>query len=626
MNAQGEKGAKKKPRSTGLKQLQLPCSKRRHCYNNMRPAISKLPAKAKLKKGALGADVALEAVKCGRRTKATRRKGRHRRNLIESQPRLIITDQIYAGQLAQGVDRICSAVFHRVQPEAVHLHLPKRSKKRPDGSIFGFLPSISGSSDFHRRGKLKYNAEYCKDTAPPSTLSFCSRLGAGYHVSGTSASGAGTLGMPHIERDLPGRNSRVDSQLALSFSVPELEQLDAPDIAVEATAGFRDTNQYPQISLALETSPEANEPLLDRRLEAFGTDQFSDLSSLPDIPASVDVNGYRTLPNDVHHPSPVSVAATNSASSTLTALLSHDERSIFYPKSSGADDSKEGLDISSSIPSSPTLMFKQILKDPSWGLTPLIEAETSKCEKFHFAYSRDDFDDMLNKLHEREGDVPLLWGYLDRSHTTGIYEPHRYFIVVWQIQAILSLFKACFFRSRNALQSSKLVGSMPLLWNYDQPSEAMAPWGSLHVYSGKIRRNSVLKSILNCSIICVMEDVCTEIGQKPCFTKEQLIWMETSVLQVVNYECLTPTAATFIWHYLWDFRKDREVRILAFYILCLSLTDYEMLRFPASVISASAVFLTCVILNRVPPLVVMELHWTKPAVYCNCVKVIFSDE
>ncbi|MCO5613354.1 hypothetical protein L7F22_067630 [Adiantum nelumboides] len=500
----------------------------------------------------------------------------------------------------QRARNLSSSAFHRAQPEAVHLHLSKRSKKRPDGrSSFGILPSISGSSDFHRGGKLKYNAEYCADTAPTSTSSFCSRLGAGYHVSGSSASGAG-----HFERDLPGRNSRADShELALSFSVPELEQLDAPD-AVEATAGFRNTNQYPQINLALETSPEAKEPLLDRRLEAFGT-EFSDLSSLPDIPASVEINGYRTLPIDVHHPSSVSVAATNSASSTLTALLSHDERSIFYPKSGGANDSKEGLDISSSIPSSPTLMFKQILKDPSWGLTPLIEAETSKCEKFHFANSSDDFDDMLNKLHEREGDVPLLWGYLDRSHITGIYEPHRYFIVVWQIQhaskynyELETLFRAVSLLDRCLCYGTTI--NRQRLWLLGVACMCMA---------------AKLEETRFSSIICVMEDVCTEIGQKPCFKKEQLIWMETIVLQVVNYECLTPTAATFIWHYLWDFRKDREVQILAFYILCLSLTDYELLRFPASVISASAVFLTCVILNRV-----MELHWTKPAVYCNCVK------
>lgn len=109
------------------------------------------------------------------------------------------------------------------------------------------------------------------------------------------------------------------------------------------------------------------------------------------------------------------------------------------------------------------------------------------------------------------------------------------------------------------------------------------------------------------SIISVMQDICTEIGSTACFTSDQLIWMETAVLKIVNFECSTPTAAAFIWHYLKDFREDREIQMLAMSILCLSLTDYEILRFPASTVAASAVFLTCLILNRNPPLVLIKV-------------------
>ncbi|KAI5080096.1 hypothetical protein GOP47_0005575 [Adiantum capillus-veneris] len=580
------KAAKKKARLGKSKNGLPACSKEhsRPCYSAM-PAhrIVKIPATAtataKFERSAQG----LHEAKCGSKGETTRRRRHHRRNLIESRPRLIITDQIYP-RPSPSAGCICPAVSHEVvQPEVDSnlLQKPKRLKKYSHDGGSRYLQTISSS-----------------EAANSSALSFCSRLGGGHRISGTS----GSVGRNSAEHPT-GRCHRPDSQQALPFNVPEIYQLvDACD-AIEAL----DKNQFPRISLALEaSSPEANEQLPDRR--RLGTQRLS--SEFPDLSPllSVNANECRTILNDVHLPSSVSVAATNSASSSLTLLSHGDQRSIFHWKGYGTE-STGGLDIIGSIPSSPTVMFKQILKDPSWGLTPLIEAETSKCEKFHLADAADDLDDMLDNLHEREGYLSLLWGYLERSHTTGIYEPHRYFVVVWQIQhaskykyQLDTLFRAVSLLDR-CLCSGTLVNRQRL-WLLGVACMCIA---------------AKLEETQFSSIISLMEDVCTDTGQQPCFTKEQLIWMETVVLQVINYECLTPTAATFIWLYLWDFRKDREVQTLAFYILCLSLTDYEVLRFRASVISASAVFLTCIILNRVPPLFVMELHWTKPAV-CSCVK------
>lgn len=84
------------------------------------------------------------------------------------------------------------------------------------------------------------------------------------------------------------------------------------------------------------------------------------------------------------------------------------------------------------------------------------------------------------------------------------------------------------------------------------------------------------------------------------YTKAQLIQTEEHVLKTLSYELTVPTAKTFLRRLLQVCSPDRETHMLANYLTELSLLDYGMLEFVPSVVAASAVFLTNVLLGRLP--------------------------
>lgn len=77
------------------------------------------------------------------------------------------------------------------------------------------------------------------------------------------------------------------------------------------------------------------------------------------------------------------------------------------------------------------------------------------------------------------------------------------------------------------------------------------------------------------------------------FTKLEVSKMEIDVLKVLKWELGAPTPKTFLSRLL-SIKKEKsqtQLEFLADYLVELSLLDYEFLRYPASMIAASAVFL-----------------------------------
>jgi len=82
------------------------------------------------------------------------------------------------------------------------------------------------------------------------------------------------------------------------------------------------------------------------------------------------------------------------------------------------------------------------------------------------------------------------------------------------------------------------------------------------------------------------------------YVKEQLISMEETLLNTLNYQLTVPTSKTFLRRLLQVCNPDEYLHFLSNYLTELSLLDYNMLKFVPSVIAAAGVFLANLMLGR----------------------------
>ncbi|XP_010428818.1 PREDICTED: cyclin-A1-2-like [Camelina sativa] len=122
------------------------------------------------------------------------------------------------------------------------------------------------------------------------------------------------------------------------------------------------------------------------------------------------------------------------------------------------------------------------------------------------------------------------------------------------------------------------------------------------------RQNLQLLGVACMMIATKYEDVCVPQVEDFCYitdntySRDELLEMESSVLNYLKFELTTPTANCFLRRFLRAAQGGKEVpSLLSEYLACylteLSLLDYAMLRYTPSLIAASAVFLTQHILH-----------------------------
>ncbi|CAH8354738.1 unnamed protein product [Eruca vesicaria subsp. sativa] len=114
-------------------------------------------------------------------------------------------------------------------------------------------------------------------------------------------------------------------------------------------------------------------------------------------------------------------------------------------------------------------------------------------------------------------------------------------------------------------------------------------------------------------VTCMMiaakyQEVCVPFVESFCYitdntyTRNELLEMESSVLDFLKFELSTPTAKCFLRRFIRAAQGKTEVpsilfESLACYLSELSLLDYAMLRYAPSLVAASAVFLAQYILH-----------------------------
>ncbi|XP_042009355.1 G2/mitotic-specific cyclin-2-like [Salvia splendens] len=74
------------------------------------------------------------------------------------------------------------------------------------------------------------------------------------------------------------------------------------------------------------------------------------------------------------------------------------------------------------------------------------------------------------------------------------------------------------------------------------------------------------------------------------YSRKEVLEMEKLMVNTLQFNLSLPTPYVFMRRFLKAAQSDKKLELLSFFILELSLVEYEMLRFPLSLLAAAAVF------------------------------------
>lgn len=77
------------------------------------------------------------------------------------------------------------------------------------------------------------------------------------------------------------------------------------------------------------------------------------------------------------------------------------------------------------------------------------------------------------------------------------------------------------------------------------------------------------------------------------FLREDILDMETRILRLLEYRVTAPGPQRFLERFQTGVNVKSNTLHLSYYFLELALVDYKMLRYPASVLAAAALYLSC---------------------------------
>ena len=92
------------------------------------------------------------------------------------------------------------------------------------------------------------------------------------------------------------------------------------------------------------------------------------------------------------------------------------------------------------------------------------------------------------------------------------------------------------------------------------------------------------------------------------YTREQILDMEKQMLNTLGFHLTVPTPYQFMSRFYKAAGADKQFQLLASFIVESSLPDYSMLKYPASLLAASAVYVAMKTLGKGSWNEVMEAH------------------
>ncbi|XP_076951269.1 cyclin-B2-4-like [Bidens hawaiensis] len=124
------------------------------------------------------------------------------------------------------------------------------------------------------------------------------------------------------------------------------------------------------------------------------------------------------------------------------------------------------------------------------------------------------------------------------------------------------------------------------------------------------RKNLQLVGITSMLLACKYEEVSVPIVDDfvvisdKAYTRQEVLDMEKEMMNTLEFNLSLPTSLVFMKRFLKAARSYKEMELLAFYLIDLCLVEYEMVKFPPSLLAAAAVFTAESTLKR-------STQWTK---------------
>ncbi|KAL8172171.1 hypothetical protein V2J09_023975 [Rumex salicifolius] len=110
------------------------------------------------------------------------------------------------------------------------------------------------------------------------------------------------------------------------------------------------------------------------------------------------------------------------------------------------------------------------------------------------------------------------------------------------------------------------------------------------------RKKLQLVGVTAMLIACKYEEVSVPVVEDfivisdRAYTREDVLQMERLMVNTLHFNLSAPTSYVFMQRFLKAAESNKKLELLSFFIIELCLVEYEMLRFPPSLLSAAAIF------------------------------------
>ncbi|CAK9180340.1 unnamed protein product [Ilex paraguariensis] len=111
-----------------------------------------------------------------------------------------------------------------------------------------------------------------------------------------------------------------------------------------------------------------------------------------------------------------------------------------------------------------------------------------------------------------------------------------------------------------------------------------------------VRKKLQLVGVTAMLLACKYEEVYVPVVEDlilisdKAYSRKEVLEMEKLMVNTLQFNLSVPTPYVFMRRYLKAAQSDKKLELLSFYIIELCLVEYEMLKFPPSLLAAAAIF------------------------------------
>ncbi|XP_022926372.1 G2/mitotic-specific cyclin-2-like [Cucurbita moschata] len=111
-----------------------------------------------------------------------------------------------------------------------------------------------------------------------------------------------------------------------------------------------------------------------------------------------------------------------------------------------------------------------------------------------------------------------------------------------------------------------------------------------------VRKKLQLVGLVSMLLACKYEEVSVPVVgdliliSDKAYSRKEVLEMETVMLNCLQFNMSVPTPFVFLRRFLKAAQSNKKLELLAFFLIELSLVEYEMLRFPPSLLAAAATY------------------------------------